>query len=62
MRLVLGEPLPESEPEPEPDPEPKPEETKTVTAKGVTFKMKLVEAGTFTMGATEEQTGDYIYE
>ncbi len=51
MRLVLGEPLPEPEPEPEL------EETKTVTANGVTFKMKLVEAGTFTMGATSEQTG-----
>ncbi|MGN0212899.1 MAG: formylglycine-generating enzyme family protein [Muribaculaceae bacterium] len=49
MRLVLGEPLPETKPELE--------ETKTVTANGVTFKMKLVEAGTFTMGATSEQTG-----
>lgn len=29
---------------------------------GVTFKMKLVEAGTFTMGATEEQTGAYDHE
>ena len=28
-----------------------------ITANGVTFKMKLVEAGTFTMGATSEQTG-----
>ena len=51
MRLALGDPLPE------PKPEPEPEETKTVTANGVTFKMKLVEAGTFTMGATSEQTG-----
>ena len=55
MRLALGDPLPDTEPEP--NPEPKPEETKPVTANGVTFKMKLVEAGTFTMGATEEQTG-----
>ena len=58
MRLVLGEPLPE----PEPEPEPELEETKTVTANGVTFKMKLVEAGTFTMGATSEQTGAYSDE
>ena len=29
---------------------------KFVTANGVTFRMKLVEAGTFTMGATAEQT------
>ena len=56
MRLVLEEPLPEPEPEPEP------EETKTVTANGVTFKMKLVEAGTFTMGATSEQTGANLDE
>lgn len=35
------------------------EETKTVTANGVTFKMKLVKAGTFMMGATSEQTGAY---
>ena len=58
MRLALGDPIPE----PEPEPEPKPEETKPVTANGVTFKMKLVEAGTFTMGATEEQTGAYDNE
>ena len=38
------------------EPEPELEETKTVTVNGVTFKMKLVEAGTFTMGATAEQT------
>ena len=31
--------------------------TKTITVNGVTFRMKLVEAGTFTMGATSEQTG-----
>ena len=37
------------------EPEPELEETKTVTVNGVTFKMKLVEAGTFTMGATAEQ-------
>lgn len=30
---------------------------KTFTVKGVTFKMILVEGGTFTMGATAEQTG-----
>ena len=54
MRLVLVEPLPE--------PEPKPEETKAVTANGVTFKMIKVEAGTFTMGATAEQTGAYSDE
>ena len=53
MRLALGDPLPEPEPEPES------EETKTVTANGVSFSMKLVEAGTFTMGATSEQTGAY---
>ena len=53
MRLVLGEPLPE----PEPDPN-----DKIITANGVTFKMKLVEAGTFTMGATSEQTGANFYE
>ena len=35
------------------------EETKTVTANGVTFKLKLVQAGTFMMGATSEQTGAY---
>ena len=29
---------------------------KTITVNGVTFKMMLVEAGTFTMGATAEQT------
>ena len=46
MRLAIGNPLPE------PDPN-----DKIVTVNGVTFKMKLVEAGTFTMGATEEQTG-----
>ena len=56
MRLVLGEPLPEPEPEPEL------EETKTVTANGVTFKMKLVEAGTFTMGLTSEQSGANLDE
>ena len=54
MRLALGEPLPEPEPEPEPEPDPN---DKIITANGVTFKMKLVEAGTFTMGATSEQTG-----
>lgn len=30
---------------------------KTITVNGVTFKMIKVEAGTFTMGATSEQTG-----
>ena len=35
------------------------EETKTVTANGVTFKLKLVKAGTFMMGATSEQIGAY---
>ena len=56
MRLALVDPLPEPEPEPEP------EGVKTVTANGVTFKMKLVESGTFTMGATAEQTGAYSNE
>lgn len=46
------EPIPEPEPEPEPDPN-----DKIITVNGVTFKMKLVEAGTFTMGATEEPYG-----
>lgn len=35
------------------------EETKTVTANGVTFKLKLVKAGTFKMGATSEQIGAF---
>ena len=35
------------------------EETKTVTANGVTFKLKLVKAGTFMMGATSEQIGAF---
>ena len=50
LRLALGDPLPELV------------ETKTVTTNGVTFKMKLVEAGTFTMGATAEQTEAYSDE
>ena len=52
MRLALGELLPKSEPELEPEPG----VVKTITANGVTFKMKLVEAGSFTMGATLKQT------
>lgn len=43
MRLVLGDPLP------------KPDKLMTITANGVSFNMKFVEAGTFTMGATSEQ-------
>ena len=35
---------------------------KTVTVNGVSFKMIKVEAGTFTMGATSEQTGAYSNE
>ena len=52
MRLALGDPIPEPDPEPEPDPN-----DKIITVNGVTFKMKLVEAGTFMMGATVEQKG-----
>ena len=58
MRLALGDPIPE----PDPEPEPKPEETKFFIANGVIFTMKLVEAGTFTMGATSEQTEAYDWE
>ena len=56
MRLVLGDPIIEPEPEPIPEPEPDPND-RFFTANGVTFKMKLVKSGTFTMGATSEQTG-----
>ena len=35
---------------------------KTITAKGVSFKMRRVIGGTFTMGATSEQTGAQSYE
>ena len=34
------------------------EQTHTITANGVSFKMIRVEGGTFTMGATPEQSGD----
>ncbi|MDO5770931.1 MAG: formylglycine-generating enzyme family protein [Bacteroidales bacterium] len=47
MRLVLGDPLPE------------PDTLMTITANGVSFNMKFVESGTFTMGATAEQTGAF---
>jgi formylglycine-generating enzyme required for sulfatase activity len=32
---------------------------RTFEVKGVSFKMKYIERGTFTMGATNEQSGDY---
>ena len=51
-----------SKPKPKPNPKPKPRKPlptdvpgQTFTANGVSFKMILVEGGTFTMGATSEQ-------
>ena len=43
----------------DPEPEPQPGGGQTFTVNGVTFKMIAVEGGTFTMGATSEQSNGY---